>query len=35
LLHNKAKPNFTPEGQFTGYIGSCVIIHELMDEKKS
>lgn len=24
----KAKPNFTPEGQFTGYIGTCVDIHE-------
>jgi two-component system CheB/CheR fusion protein len=24
----KAKPNFTPEGQFTGYIGVCVDIHE-------
>lgn len=28
-LHNKAKPNFTPEGQFIGYIGSCVIINEV------
>lgn len=33
-LHNKAKPNFTPEGQFVGYIGSCVIINEVMEEKK-
>jgi two-component system CheB/CheR fusion protein len=24
----RAKPNFTPEGQFTGYIGTCVEIHE-------
>lgn len=31
-LHNKAKPNFTPEGQFIGYIGSCVVINEMMDE---
>jgi two-component system CheB/CheR fusion protein len=28
-LHNKAKPNFTPEGQFVGYIGSCVVINEV------
>lgn len=33
-LHNKAKPNFTPEGQFTGYIGSCVVINEVTEEKK-
>jgi len=24
----RGKPNFTPEGQFTGYIGTCVDIHE-------
>jgi light-regulated signal transduction histidine kinase (bacteriophytochrome) len=24
----RAKPNFTPEGLFTGYIGTCVDIHE-------
>ncbi|OLY91726.1 two-component system, chemotaxis family, CheB/CheR fusion protein [Cnuella takakiae] len=29
LLHNKAKPNFSPEGQFLGYIGSCVVIQEI------
>ncbi|HWJ30365.1 MAG TPA: PAS domain-containing protein, partial [Flavisolibacter sp.] len=33
-LHNKAKPNFTPEGQFLGYIGSCVTINEVSDESK-
>lgn len=32
-LHNKAKPNFTPEGQFMGYIGSCVTIREVTEEK--
>lgn len=32
-LHNKAKPNFTPEGQFVGYIGSCVVISEVATEK--
>lgn len=32
-LHNKAKPNFTPEGQFVGYIGSCVAIQEVNEEK--
>jgi two-component system, chemotaxis family, CheB/CheR fusion protein len=26
LLLNKAKPNITPEGEFLGYIGSCVEI---------
>ncbi|MDQ3844859.1 MAG: PAS domain S-box protein [Bacteroidota bacterium] len=31
-LHNKAKANFTPEGQFMGYIGSCVVIQEVLDE---
>lgn len=30
-LHNKAKPNFTPEEQFMGYIGSCVVIQEVME----
>ena len=33
-LHNKAKPNFTPEGQFIGYIGSCVTIAEVTEETK-
>lgn len=33
-LHNKAKPNFTPEGQFVGFIGSCVVISEVTQEKK-
>ena len=33
-LHNKAKPNFSPEGQFLGYIGSCVVISEVTEEKK-
>lgn len=33
-LHNKAKPNFTPEGQFVGYIGSCVVVNEVLEEKK-
>jgi two-component system CheB/CheR fusion protein len=32
-LHNKAKPNFSPEGQFLGYIGSCVVIDEIAKEK--
>lgn len=32
-LHNKAKPNFTPEGLFLGYIGSCVTIQEVQEEK--
>ena len=31
-LHNKAKPNFTPEGQFIGYIGSCVVVNDVLDE---
>lgn len=35
LLHNKAKPNFTPEGQFLGYIGSCVIISEVLESRGS
>ena len=26
-LHNRAKPNFSPEGQFLGYIGSCVVMN--------
>ena len=25
---DNAKPNFTPEGQFTGFIGSCIDIHD-------
>lgn len=33
-LHNKAKPNFTPEGQFLGYIGSCVVISDVLEDKK-
>lgn len=33
-LHSKAKPNFTPEGQFIGYIGSCVVINEIIETKK-
>jgi len=28
-LHNKAKPNFTPEGQFVGYVGSCVVTRNI------
>lgn len=32
-LHNKAKPNFTPEGLFLGYIGSCVTIQEVQEER--
>lgn len=31
-LHNKAKPNFSPEGTFLGYIGSCVVIKEVVDQ---
>lgn len=34
-LHNKAKPNFTPEGQFIGFIGSCVVVNEVLQEQKS
>ena len=30
-LHNKAKANFTPDGQFIGYIGTCVVIQEVLD----
>jgi two-component system CheB/CheR fusion protein len=30
-LHNRAKPNFTPEGQFLGYIGSCVVIKDITE----
>ena len=33
-LHNKAKPNFTPEGQFIGYIGSCVVVNDVLDENE-
>jgi two-component system CheB/CheR fusion protein len=32
-LHNKARPNFSPEGQFMGFIGSCVVINDVLEEK--